>query len=294
MSGSRSHGVVQARVEVDEARRDVGGDGQLRHDVRAGATRRGRGARAARWSRWRTSRRRASSTGCRGRGSRTREYLDVVDALPKGINTGGYVGDVALRDLRDRRRRVRSGPARHRRRARGDGPRGGGCARGGRARATRSRARSPTACPTVGGSRARGRTRASSSRSPSRSAGSVGASSSARPASTRPTASTPRVDEEMAWIGELSRTLGRPFTFNLTQMRSLGDHYRAGARARHRREPRPARASGPRPRRAASACCSAWRPTRRSTTSRASPPVRDLRPGRTAGRGRATPSRGPR
>ena len=26
------------------------------------------------------------------------EYLDVVDALPKGINTGGYVGDVALRN----------------------------------------------------------------------------------------------------------------------------------------------------------------------------------------------------
>jgi len=25
------------------------------------------------------------------------EYLDVVDGLPKGINTGGYVGDVALR-----------------------------------------------------------------------------------------------------------------------------------------------------------------------------------------------------
>jgi len=37
---------------------------------------------------------------------------------------------------------------------------------------------------------------------------------------------TSRVDEEMAWIGELSRTLGRPFTFNLMQMASLGDHYR--------------------------------------------------------------------
>jgi N-acyl-D-aspartate/D-glutamate deacylase len=37
---------------------------------------------------------------------------------------------------------------------------------------------------------------------------------------------TSRVDEEMGWIGELSRSLGRPFTFNLMQMRSLGDHYR--------------------------------------------------------------------
>ena len=36
------------------------------------------------------------------------EYLDVVDTLPKGINTGGYVGDVALRHVRDRRRRVRA------------------------------------------------------------------------------------------------------------------------------------------------------------------------------------------
>lgn len=37
---------------------------------------------------------------------------------------------------------------------------------------------------------------------------------------------TSRTDEEMAWIAELSRSLGRPFTFNLAQMASLGDHYR--------------------------------------------------------------------
>ncbi|MFN8052843.1 MAG: amidohydrolase family protein [Acidimicrobiales bacterium] len=37
---------------------------------------------------------------------------------------------------------------------------------------------------------------------------------------------TSRVDEEMAWIAELSRRTGRPFTFNLAQMQSLGDHYR--------------------------------------------------------------------
>src|SRR3954447_1555981 len=34
-----------------------------------------------------------------------------------------------------------------------------------------------------------------------------------------------RGDEEVRWIADLSRALGRPFTFNLTQMRSLGDHY---------------------------------------------------------------------
>ncbi len=35
-----------------------------------------------------------------------------------------------------------------------------------------------------------------------------------------------RVDEELAWMAELSRVTGRPFTFNLQQIRSLGDHYR--------------------------------------------------------------------
>ncbi len=35
-----------------------------------------------------------------------------------------------------------------------------------------------------------------------------------------------RVEEELGWMAELSRTLGRPFTFNLQQIRSLGDHYR--------------------------------------------------------------------
>ena len=38
--------------------------------------------------------------------------------------------------------------------------------------------------------------------------------------------STSRVDEEMAWIAAISKALGRPFSFNLMQMRSLGDHYR--------------------------------------------------------------------
>ena len=35
-----------------------------------------------------------------------------------------------------------------------------------------------------------------------------------------------RVDEELAWMTELSRATGRPFTFNLQQIRSLGSHYR--------------------------------------------------------------------
>lgn len=35
-----------------------------------------------------------------------------------------------------------------------------------------------------------------------------------------------RVDEELAWMAELSAALGRPFSFNLQQISSLGDHYR--------------------------------------------------------------------
>ena len=35
-----------------------------------------------------------------------------------------------------------------------------------------------------------------------------------------------RVDEEVGWMADLSRELGRPFRFNLQQIGSLGDHYR--------------------------------------------------------------------
>ncbi|MGI9603121.1 MAG: N-acyl-D-amino-acid deacylase family protein [Acidimicrobiales bacterium] len=35
-----------------------------------------------------------------------------------------------------------------------------------------------------------------------------------------------RVDEELAWMAELSRRTGRPFSFNLQQIGSLGTHYR--------------------------------------------------------------------
>ena len=35
-----------------------------------------------------------------------------------------------------------------------------------------------------------------------------------------------RVEEELAWMVEISRVTGRPFTFNLQQITSLGEHYR--------------------------------------------------------------------
>jgi N-acyl-D-amino-acid deacylase len=37
---------------------------------------------------------------------------------------------------------------------------------------------------------------------------------------------TSRVDEELGWMAELSRRTGRPFSFNLQQIKSLGTHYR--------------------------------------------------------------------
>jgi len=35
-----------------------------------------------------------------------------------------------------------------------------------------------------------------------------------------------RVEEELGWMAEISRRTGRPFSFNLQQIASLGDHYR--------------------------------------------------------------------
>lgn len=40
------------------------------------------------------------------------------------------------------------------------------------------------------------------------------------------TGNVSRVAEELAWMAELSRTTGRPFCFNLQQIKSLGTHYR--------------------------------------------------------------------
>ena len=55
---------------------------------------------------------------------------------------------------------------------------------------------------------------------------SAAACSSARPATTSRTTPGNRVDDEVGWIAEISRVLGRPFSFNLQQVRSLDDHYR--------------------------------------------------------------------
>ena len=215
-----------ADVVVVLARRHLGGHGQLRHDVRPGAVRAPPSVLANAMESVEDIPASCILDGLPWNWESYGEYLDVVDAMPKGINTGGYVGDVALRTYVDRRRRVRGGLRRDRRRARRDGPRGRVRARGRRARLLDLPIAHPPRARRSLGSRDVVRPAASSSPSPSRSAASAGACSSARPGSTRSTAPRSRVDEEMAWISELSRTLGRPFTFNLMQMRSLGDHYR--------------------------------------------------------------------
>ncbi len=153
------------------------------------------------------------------------EYLDVIDAMPKGINTGGYVGDVALRtyvigdaacepdyqatddELAAMAREVES--------ALEAGALGYSISRSLTHRVPDGRWVPGTwadpkeffAIAEPLGRLQRGVVECA-------------------PRYNETDGSTSRAEEEMAWIAELSRTLGRPFTFNLMQMRSLGDHYR--------------------------------------------------------------------
>jgi N-acyl-D-aspartate/D-glutamate deacylase len=153
------------------------------------------------------------------------DFLDVIDAVPKGINAGGYVGDVAVRTY------VAGDPA-----------------------CEEDFAATPEQleqmAELVDEALAAGAFGYSISRSlthhtpdgrwvPGTWADPSEFNAIAAPLGARGTGvlecapryneldgSTSRVDEEMAWIAELSRSLGRPFTFNLMQMASLGDHYR--------------------------------------------------------------------
>ncbi len=153
------------------------------------------------------------------------EYLDVIDAMPKGINTGGYVGDVALRTY-----------------VIGDAA----CEQDYRATddelaAMAHEVESAMQAGALGYSISRslthrvpdGRWVPGTWADPSEffaiaePLGRLGRGVlECAPRYNEVDGSTSRAEEEMTWIAELSRTLGRPFTFNLMQMRSLGDHYR--------------------------------------------------------------------
>jgi N-acyl-D-aspartate/D-glutamate deacylase len=153
------------------------------------------------------------------------EYLDAIDRVPKGINAGGYVGDVALRLY-----------------VAGDAS----C----EADFRLSEAQRTEMAELIRGALEAGALGYSISRSlthrtpdgrsvpgtwsdpeefyavaePLRELG-RGVLECA-PRYNEVDGSTSRVDEELAWIAEISRRTGRPFSFNLMQMRSMGDHYR--------------------------------------------------------------------
>jgi len=153
------------------------------------------------------------------------EYLDTIDPLPKGINAGGYVGDVALRAY-----------------VAGDAA----CEEDFRLTPDQQ----TEMAQLVEGALEAGAFGYSISRSLSHLTpdGRYVPGTWADPAEFLATAeplgrlrrgvlecaprynerdgSTSRVDEEMAWIARVSRETGRPFSFNLMQMRSMGDHYR--------------------------------------------------------------------
>jgi N-acyl-D-aspartate/D-glutamate deacylase len=153
------------------------------------------------------------------------EYLDAIDRVPKGINAGGYVGDVALRTY-----------------VAGDAS----CEPDFRLSADQlEQVRSLIEGAMEAGAFGYSISRSLTHRTPDgRSVPGTWADPSEFIAAAEPLGrlgrgalecaprynevdgSTSRVDEEMAWIAEASRRTGRPFSFNLMQMRSMGDHYR--------------------------------------------------------------------
>ena len=153
------------------------------------------------------------------------EYLDVIDQAPKGINAGGYVGDVALRtyvagdasceedfrltaDQQAQMAQLIEGALR-------DGAFGYSISRslshltpdGRYVPGTWADPQEFLAAAEPLGRLGRGVLECA-------------------PRYNERDGSTSRVDEEMAWIAELSKATGRPFSFNLMQMRSMGDHFR--------------------------------------------------------------------
>ncbi len=153
------------------------------------------------------------------------QYLDAVDAMPKGINTAGYVGDVAVRtyvcgeaacdedfvaspeQLAEMARLVEEGLR-------------AGAVGYSISRSLTHRVPDGRWVPGTWSDPEEFFTIAEP-------LGRLGKGVlDCAPRYNETDGSTSRVDEEMAWIAELSRRTGRPFTFNLAQMQSLGDHYR--------------------------------------------------------------------
>ena len=153
------------------------------------------------------------------------EYLDAIDSVPKGINAGGYVGDVALRlyvagdasceedfDLAADQKAELA-------RLVEDSLRAGAFGY--------SMSRSLTHRTPDGRSVPGTWSDPDEFFAIAEPLGRLGRGVlECAPRFNEKDGGTSRVDEEMAWIAGISKALGRPFSFNLMQMRSLGDHYR--------------------------------------------------------------------
>lgn len=152
-------------------------------------------------------------------------YLDAIDAMDKGINAGGYVGDVAVRfyvagdaacepdfvasdeQLTEMARLVSD--------AIEAGALGYSISRSLFHRVPDGRNVPGTWAPS------------SEFFAIAESLGRLGKGVlEAAPRYNEVDGTTPRVTEEVGWMAELSRQTGRPFSFNLQQIASLGTHYR--------------------------------------------------------------------
>src|SRR5690606_11877043 len=152
-------------------------------------------------------------------------YLDALEAMPLGLNAGGYVGDVALRlyvagdEACDPEFRLSEGQlaemARHVERSVEAGALGYSISRSLFHRVPDGR--------NVPGTWSDPAEFAAAAEPLARLGRGVLESAPRYNLEHEP---GDRVEEELAWMADLSRSLGRPFTFNLQQISSLGDHYR--------------------------------------------------------------------
>jgi N-acyl-D-aspartate/D-glutamate deacylase len=153
------------------------------------------------------------------------DYLDAVDAMPKGINAGGYVGDVAVRlyvagDAACEPDFVATDDQLARMAEQVDSAVRAGAFGYSISRSLFHRVPDGRNVPGTWSDPSEFFAIAAPLRELGR-----GVIESA-PRYNLENQPGDRVDEELAWMAELSRVLGRPFSFNLQQIRSLDDHYR--------------------------------------------------------------------
>lgn len=156
------------------------------------------------------------------------EYLDALEQLPKGINVGGMVGHCAVRYHAMGDRALEEAPAGEAdvaaMRALVDEAMGAGALGFSTSRTLRHRvpdgrfvpgtwahAEELVALAEVLGSHGRGVIEAS-------------------PRFDGDGPAEPRVESELAWMRAVARASGRPVTFNLSQTREQGEHYRLAVR----------------------------------------------------------------